>query len=165
MKKIICLITLLMCISIYAQFKIGAHFGFPTGNSSKVFSFNTGLDAAYTWKIGNCFDLGFTTGISYYSEKRNSTGRTYIMVPIAVTTSYNINEHFYIGADFGIALGGFDNGLYYQPKVGYYFDRSNSLYISYKGITGDSPLNALVDKDARIGLSSINVGYSYRFGR
>lgn len=87
------------------------------------------------------------------------------MVPLTVTTTYNINENFFVGTDLGIAIGGFDSGLYYQPKVGCYFDNHNSLYISYKGITGDSPLNALVNKDARIGLSSINLGYNYKFGK
>lgn len=154
--------------SVQAQktngFKAGTHIGVPLGNASKETSFNFGIDASYTWKVAKDFDLGLATGYTYYTEKNKTQGRDYGFLPIALAAQYYFNQNIYLGADLGYAIGAIEGGFYYQPKLGYDLGHS-SLFLSFKGISGSSGLNSLFSDDERISLSSINLGYTYRFGK
>ncbi|MGV8914962.1 MAG: outer membrane beta-barrel protein [Kaistella sp.] len=162
MKKFFLASALALFGALSAQtagsFKLGGHIGIPTGDAGDVFGFNAGVDLAYVWRVAPNFDLGLTTGYSHYfvksdySDYIDGTG----MIPIAATAQYNFGNGPFIGLDLGYAFftqEGSDGGFLYQPKVGYTFQNVHDLYLSYKGISNDGTL------------SSINLGYAYRFGK
>lgn len=148
-------------------FKIGAHVGLPFDDT---YSFNAGLDVAYMWPISDNFEIGATTGYSYYFGKEitvaginymgvNIPSQTYKFnigsIPLAATAQYNFDGGFNLGADLGYAFltGDADGGgFYYQPKAGYTFAEKHTVYAGYKGISKEG-------KE----LSSINIGYAIKF--
>ena len=81
-------------------------------------------------------------------------------IPVAATAEFIFgNSNVFLGADLGYAFftkteeRGADSGsFYYQPKLGYSFDKRHDLYFSYKGFTKNSA-NA----------GSLNLGYAYNF--
>lgn len=150
-----------------AQFKAGAHVGIPVGDASKAYSFNAGVDLAYTWMLAENFNLGVTTGYSHYFSKDityytgigENTKVTFKgvdggIIPIAATAQYSISPNFFIGADLGYGIATNKDGkggFYYQPKVGY--QQSNwELYAGYKGISRDGGT-----------LGSVNLGFNFKF--
>ena len=176
MKKLL-MIGAIALMGTFAQaqeghFKLGAHVGLPVGDSSEGLDFNAGVDLAYTWQVGSNFDLGLTTGYSHYFGEDVTTpaiivGGTVVfpaqsykvgggIVPIAATGQYNFDGGFNIGADLGYAFFTGENseggGFYYQPKIGYTFGEKSSAYVGYKGVSDDGST-----------LSSINLGYAYKF--
>ena len=146
--------------------KIGAHLGLPIGDIADTTSFNFGVDAAYTWKIAENFDLGVTTGYSHYTGKEYTYEIPFLgtqtvkgegtgMIPIAATAQYSFGNGPFVGADLGYAFftgENSDGGLYYQPKVGYTFTGKHDVYLGYKGVSLDG-----------ITVSSVNLGYAFKF--
>lgn len=175
MKKLLLIGALAFFGVVNAQtdggFKLGAHIGLPVGDASDGLDFNAGADVAYTWRIAENFDLGITTGYSHYFGKDIKmdaivfNGQVILpattynvgggIIPLAATGQYGFDK-FFVGADIGYAFftgKNSDGGaFYYQPKVGYSLDVKNDLYFSYKGMSKDGST-----------LSSINVGYAYKF--
>ncbi|MBB4805631.1 outer membrane scaffolding protein for murein synthesis (MipA/OmpV family) [Chryseobacterium defluvii] len=173
MKKLLLIGALaLLGANVNAQeshFKLGAHAGLPIGDAGDAYSFNAGLDVAYTWEIADNFELGATTGYSHYFGKEYSTpaitmgpitipAQSYKFnvgaIPVAATAQYSFDGGFNLGADLGYAFltGDADGGgFYYQPKVGYTFAEKHNVYAGYKGISKDGTL------------SSVNIGYAYKF--
>lgn len=166
MKKILFSIALVVAglVNVNAQqghFKIGAHVGIPTGNLSDTYGFNLGADIAYLWKINNIIELGATTGISNYFGKDITFYGYEIeiedeqIIPLAATAKFNVANNFFIGTDLGYAFflgeGDSTGSFYYQPKVGYDFNKSE-LYLSYKGMSQDGYT-----------IGSVNLGYAYNF--
>lgn len=163
MKKVLLVSAIALFGAVNAQtagnFKLGAHIGLPVGDTSDVSSFNLGADAAYVWTVAPNFELGLTTGYTTYLGKEFTVGGiTYKpdalgIIPVAATGQYNVSGGLSIGADLGYGIvtnSGSDGGFYYQPKIGYNFDRSN-VYLGYKGISNNGTV------------SSINLGYLYKF--
>ena len=81
------------------------------------------------------------------------------IIPIAATAEFTLGDsNVFLGADLGYAFftkKDFKNengSFYYQPKLGYSFDKRHDLYFSYKGFTRNNA-NA----------GSINLGYAYNF--
>lgn len=176
MKKLL-LVGAVALMGTFAQaqeghFKVGVHAGLPMGDAGDAFSFNAGVDAAYVFAIADNLDLGLTTGYSNYFGKEQTIGGGTILgvpiptftvdtpdlgiIPVAATAQYNFDGGFNIGADLGYAFfvsdGAEGGGLYYQPKVGYTFSENSSAYVGYKGVSDDG-----------YELSSINLGYAYKF--
>lgn len=175
MKKLLLIATvaLLGNVAVNAQenhFKAGAHVGLPIGDAGDSFSFNAGIDVAYTFGISDNFEVGATTGYSHYFGKEVtipgiSFGEISIpsqsykfnvgSIPVAATATYTFDGGFNLGADIGYAFftGDADGGgLYYQPKIGYTFAEKHMVYAAYKGISDDGSE-----------LSSINIGYAIKF--
>lgn len=162
MKKLFLVGALALFGAMNAQstgnFKLGAHFGLPTGDISEVYSVNAGVDVAYVWKVAPKFDLGITSGYSYYFVKSKYSDYTdgEGIIPLAATGQYSIDGKLFLGADLGYAFftgKNSDGGaFYYQPKVGYSLDAKNDLYLSYKGMSKDGST-----------ASSVNLGYAYKF--
>ena len=80
-------------------------------------------------------------------------------IPVAATAEFTFGDsNVFLGADLGYAFFAKkdfknENGsFYYQPKLGYSFDKRHDLYFSYKGFTKNST-NA----------GSLNLGYAYNF--
>ncbi|KQS92722.1 outer membrane beta-barrel protein [Chryseobacterium sp. Leaf394] len=148
-------------------FKVGVHAGLPFNDG---YSFNAGVDVAYTWALSDNFELGATTGYSYYFGKEFTVpgismgpisipAQSYKFnigsIPVAATAQYNFDGGFNLGADLGYAFltGDADGGgFYYQPKIGYTFAEKHTVYASYKGISKEGTE-----------LSSVNIGYAIKF--
>ena len=81
------------------------------------------------------------------------------IIPVAATAEFILGDsNVFLGADLGYAfftkkdLKNENGSFYYQPKLGYSFDKRHDLYFSYKGFTRNNA-NA----------GSINLGYAYNF--
>lgn len=146
-------------------FKAGVNVGMPIGTAGDVYSFSGGVDAAYLWNVADKFNVGATTGYTYFSGKditvpagffgtvkiKNNGG----FIPVAGTAQYSITDNLFAGADLGYAVyagdGNADGGVYYQPKFGYQTEKIE-LYVGYKGIsvTGGS-------------IATVGLGFNYKF--
>ena len=108
--------------------RLGVNAGIPVGDFGKFTTFTAGVDLAYLYPLAENFRLGVATGYSHYFGKKTKTD-------LILVTLKNENGSFY-----------------YQPKLGYSFDKRHDLYFSYKGFTRNNA-NA----------GSINLGYAYNF--
>ena len=163
MKKILLASAFALCLFMHAQsagnLKMGAHLGLPSGNTSSLYNFYLGVDVAYMFLVSEKFNLGITTGYSFFRSKDWNSFRygTLSLVPVAATMEYTFSEIFSFGIDLGysfcfncLAKSG---SFYYQPKVAYHLGR-NEVYVGYMGIKreNNSPIN------------SVTLGYAYSFG-
>ena len=151
-------------------FRLGVNAGIPVGDFGKFTTFTAGVDLAYLYPLAENFRLGVATGYSHYFGKKTTydlwiLGKRDVkvpdvgVIPVAATAEFVFGDsHVFLGADLGYAFftkteKGADSGsFYYQPKLGYSFDKRHDLYFSYKGFTQNSA-NA----------GSINLGYAYNF--
>jgi hypothetical protein len=124
---------------------------------------------AYLYPLAENFRLGVATGYSHYFGKKTKTDLILVtlknevpdvgIIPVAATAEFTLGDsNVFLGADLGYAFftkKDFKNengSFYYQPKLGYSFDKRHDLYFSYKGFTRNNA-NA----------GSINLGYAYNF--
>ena len=145
------------------KFKLGVDAGIPLGDIKDSASFNLGVNAAYTWNVGEGFDAGLGVSYNTYFAKEYDLpgGGTFKpdnanFLPIYGTANYGFTENIFVGADLGYAVGltdGFDGGFYYQPKVAYHFGPSE-VNLGYQGVSKDG-----------YSYSAINLGYAYSFGK
>lgn len=151
---------------VNSNFKIGAHVGLPLGDTKDAITVTTGVDVAYVWEVAPNFELGITTGYSayFYKEAQRINFMDYrydfrpeptSLVPVALTTQYNIAKKVSLGLDLGYGFvlnGNREGGFLYQPKLGVIIGKANELYVGYKGISvkGGS-------------VQSFNIGYAYSF--
>lgn len=146
-------------------FKVGVNAGMPIGTAGDAYSFSGGIDAAYMWNIADKFNVGATTGYTYFAGKSITIpagffGTTTIksnggFIPVAGTAQYSLTDNLFVGTDLGYAVyagdGNADGGVYYQPKFGFQTEKIE-LYAGYKGIavTGGS-------------IASVGLGFNYKF--
>jgi len=149
--------------------RLGVNAGIPVGDFGKFTTFTAGVDLAYLYPLAENFRLGVATGYSHYFGKKTKTDLILVtlknevpdvgIIPIAATAEFTLGDsNVFLGADLGYAFftkKDFKNengSFYYQPKLGYSFDKRHDLYFSYKGFTRNNA-NA----------GSINLGYAYNF--
>lgn len=149
--------------------RLGVNAGIPVGDFGKFTTFTAGVDLAYLYPLAENFRLGVATGYSHYFGKKTKTDLILVtlknevpdvgIIPIAATAEFTLGDsNVFLGADLGYAFftkteNGADSGsFYYQPKLGYSFDKRHDLYFSYKGFNKNSA-NA----------GSLNLGYAYNF--
>ena len=149
--------------------RLGVNAGLPVGDFGKAYSFTAGADLAYLYPLAENFRLGVATGYSHYFGKKTKTDLILVtlknevpdvgIIPVAATAEFTFGDsNVFLGADLGYAFftkKDFKNengSFYYQPKLGYSFDKRHDLYFSYKGFTRNNA-NA----------GSINLGYAYNF--
>ena len=150
-------------------FRLGVNAGIPVGDFGKLTTFTAGVDLAYLYPLTENFRLGVATGYSHYFGKKTKTDLILVtlknevpdvgIIPVAATAEFTFGDsNVFLGADLGYAFftkKDFKNengSFYYQPKLGYSFDKRHDLYFSYKGFTRNNA-NA----------GSINLGYAYNF--
>ena len=150
-------------------FRLGVNAGIPVGDFGKFTTFTAGVDLAYLYPLAENFRLGVATGYSHYFGKKTKTDLILVtlknevpdvgIIPVAATAEFTFGDsNVFLGADLGYAFftkKDFKNengSFYYQPKLGYSFDKKHDLYFSYKGFTRNNA-NA----------GSINLGYAYNF--
>ena len=149
--------------------RLGVNAGLPVGDFGKAYSFTAGADVAYLYPLAENFRLGVATGYSHYFGKKTKTDLILVtlknevpdvgIIPVAATAEFTLGDsNVFLGADLGYAfftkkdLKNENGSFYYQPKLGYSFDKRHDLYFSYKGFTRNNA-NA----------GSINLGYAYNF--
>ena len=149
--------------------RLGVNAGIPVGDFGKFTTFTAGVDLAYLYPLTENFRLGVATGYSHYFGKKTKTDLILVtlknevpdvgIIPVAATAEFTLGDsNVFLGADLGYAFftkKDFKNengSFYYQPKLGYSFDKRHDLYFSYKGFTRNNA-NA----------GSINLGYAYNF--
>jgi len=149
--------------------RLGVNAGIPVGDFGKFTTFTAGVDLAYLYPLAENFRLGVATGYSHYFGKKTKTDLILVtlknevpdvgIIPVAATAEFTLGDsNVFLGADLGYAFftkKDFKNengSFYYQPKLGYSFDKRHDLYFSYKGFTRNNA-NA----------GSINLGYAYNF--
>ena len=149
--------------------RLGVNAGIPVGDFGKFTTFTAGVDLAYLYPLAENFRLGVATGYSHYFGKKTKTDLILVtlknevpdvgIIPVAATAEFILGDsNVFLGADLGYAFftkKDFKNengSFYYQPKLGYSFDKRHDLYFSYKGFTRNNA-NA----------GSINLGYAYNF--
>ena len=150
-------------------FRLGVNAGILVGDFGKLTTFTAGVDVAYLYPLAENFRLGVATGYSHYFGKKTKTDLILVtlknevpdvgIIPVAATAEYTFGgSNVFLGADLGYAFftkKDFKNengSFYYQPKLGYSFDKKHDLYFSYKGFTRNN-----------ISAGSINLGYAYNF--
>ena len=149
--------------------RLGVNAGIPVGDFGKFTTFTAGVDLAYLYPLAENFRLGVVTGYSHYFGKKTKTDLILVtlknevpdvgIIPVAATAEFTFGDsNVFLGADLGYAfftekdLKNENGSFYYQPKLGYSFDKRHDLYFSYKGFTRNNA-NA----------GSINLGYAYNF--
>ena len=149
--------------------RLGVNAGIPVGDFGKFPTFTAGVDLAYLYPLAENFRLGVATGYSHYFGKKTKTDLILVtlknevpdvgVIPVAATAEFILGDsNVFLGADLGYAfftekdLKNENGSFYYQPKLGYSFDKRHDLYFSYKGFTRNNA-NA----------GSINLGYAYNF--
>ena len=151
-------------------FRLGVNAGIPVGDFGKLTTFTAGVDLAYLYPLAENFRLGVATGYSHYFGKK-TTYNLWIfgqnvdkvpdvgIIPVAATAEFTLGDsNVFLGADLGYAFftkkyfKNENGSFYYQPKLGYSFDKKHDLYFSYKGFTRNN-----------ISAGSINLGYAYNF--
>ena len=149
--------------------RLGVNAGIPVGDFGKFTTFTAGVDLAYLYPLAENFRLGVATGYSHYFVKKTKTDLILVtlknevpdvgIIPVAATAEFTLGDsNVFLGADLGYAfftkkdLKNENGSFYYQPKLGYSFDKRHDLYFSYKGFTRNNA-NA----------GSINLGYAYNF--
>jgi len=150
-------------------FRLGVNAGLPVGDFGKLTTFTAGVDVAYLYPLAENFRLGVATGYSHYFGKKTKTDLILVtlknevpdvgIIPVAATAEFTLGDsNVFLGADLGYAFftkKDFKNengSFYYQPKLGYSFDKRHDLYFSYKGFTRNNA-----------SAGSINLGYAYNF--
>ena len=149
--------------------RLGVNAGIPVGDFGKFTTFTAGVDLAYLYPLTENFRLGVATGYSHYFGKKTKTDLILVtlknevpdvgIIPVAATAEFTLGDsNVFLGADLGYAFftkKDFKNengSFYYQPKLGYSFDKRHDLYFSYKGFTRNNA-----------SAGSINLGYAYNF--
>ena len=148
--------------------RLGVNAGIPVGDFGKFTTFTAGVDLAYLYPLAENFRLGVATGYSHYFGKKTKTDLILVtlknevpdvgIIPVAATAEFILGDsNVFLGADLGYAfftkkdLKNENGSFYYQPKLGYSFDKRHDLYFSYKGFTRNNANG------------SINLGYAYNF--
>ena len=149
--------------------RLGVNAGIPVGDFGKFTTFTAGVDLAYLYPLAENFRLGVATGYSHYFGKKTKTDLILVtlknevpdvgIIPVAATAEVTFGgSNVFLGVDLGYAfftkkdLKNENGSFYYQPKLGYSFDKRHDLYFSYKGFTRNNT-NA----------GSLNLGYAYNF--
>ena len=137
-------------------FRLGVNAGLPVGDFGKAYSFTAGADVAYLYPLAENFRLGVATGYSHYFGKKTTYdfgmfGKVDYTVPDVGVIPVAATAEFVFG-DSNVFLGADSGSFYYQPKLGYSFDKRHDLYFSYKGFTRNNA-----------SAGSINLGYAYNF--
>jgi hypothetical protein len=152
MKKIMIFAAALMIsLTTFAQdkkIKVGAFGAIPMGDTKDVSKTGFGIDATYLFEVSDKFDLGFSTGFSFFGGKKvnvlnadNSTSTFKYSdakyIPITGAVRFNATDKLYVGADLGYAIGIGDDvkgGFHYKPRIGYQITDRFGINTSYTGL-------------------------------
>ncbi|GAA4304419.1 hypothetical protein [Aestuariibaculum suncheonense] len=123
------------------------------GSNGGVNNFALAFDATYLVNINKNLDFGFTTGLSYWfkSDEYDLSGLKISargdikMLPIALTSRFNLTEKLSFGIDLGYAFAidshPYSSGFYFAPKIQYELFKSTDIVLGYKLFNMDSSID------------------------
>lgn len=124
------------------EFKVGINAGLPVSVSNE---YAAALDLSYLVNINEKFDIGLTTGFSYWFKKSafSAGGMNFNesedikLIPIALTSQFNISNKLAFGIDLGYAIpfssdSNYKSGFYFAPKIKYSFSESSDIVLGYR---------------------------------
>lgn len=135
--------ALLISLGSYAQkeLNIGLNGGFTIGDIDDKASAGFGLDGNYLFDWFNEFKIGPSLGVNYYLPKdvKGKETNPFVYVPIGGAVRFQPKEEdFYVGLDFGYAIGvspsGDRGGVYFKPMVGYSISEGFRANLFYSGV-------------------------------
>lgn len=155
MKKLGVVITVLFAsIVMYGQgreLNVGINGGITTGDIKPFSSSAFGLDANYLFDWYEDFKVGPSVSAVYFSPKENDLVKSdaFVYLPIGVAIRFqNPEDSFYIGGDFGYAIGispsGDRGGVYFKPLVGYHISQNFKLNLFYSAVKKKQPAYSYV---------------------
>lgn len=132
--------------TLHAQegFRIGIQGGIPSGDFDEAISLMIGADVGYMWVLGEYFDLGLATGYvhgfgdTFELESVAAERPDVQFLPLAGAFRFWPARNISIGGNVGQAIGlneGNDGGFYYRPMLGYLFNQTTEINVSYTGIS------------------------------
>jgi len=150
MKKFLILafvfFSYLATIQAQEGFRIGIQGGIPSGDFDEAVSLMIGADVGYMWVLGEYFDLGLATGYvhgfgdTFELESVAAERPDVQFLPLAGAFRFWPVRNLSIGGNVGQAIGindGNDGGFYYRPMLGYLFNQTTEINISYTSIDLD----------------------------
>lgn len=151
MKKLLLfgLFSFFLSNSLQAQegLRIGIQGGIPSGDFDEAVSLMVGADLGYMWVLGEYFDLGLATGYvhgfgdTFELESVAAERPDIQFLPLAGAFRFWPTRNISLGGNVGQAIGlneGNDGGFYYRPMLGYLFNQTTEINISYTSIDLDT---------------------------
>ncbi|WP_075340886.1 hypothetical protein [Tenacibaculum agarivorans] len=151
MKKIISIITLLLCLHSFSQeneLNVGVNGGVTVGNLEAVSSIAFGVEGNYLFDIFDGISVGPSLNFLYFVSKENTVDSN-IYIPIGGAVRFNsFEEQFYVGLDLGYAIGispeGDDGGVFFKPLLGYEVTDAFKINLFYSAVKKNSPTYSYV---------------------
>ncbi|MCL7752147.1 hypothetical protein [Polaribacter sp. Z022] len=151
MKKVSLILVLSLTSLIgFSQEKIinvGVFGAIPLGETEDVSKVGIGLETTYLFIKSGKFNIGASTGVSYFGGKKVSytedntlkhfTYRNAKYIPIMGAFRYNTTNDIYLGLDLGYTVGigkGIKNGFQYKPRVGWKLSKLLAINASFTGL-------------------------------
>jgi len=182
MKKVLLVAALAVFgFSANAQgFKAGINANLPIGDAADASSFGVGVDLAYTFEVGDGFEVGLATGyLRYFAEDVDAPAGLNVdtpdaaFVPVAATAKYAFSDMWFAAADLGYAVnvseGEGEGGFLYMPKIGWQSE-SVDIYAFYRGISisgeettvTSGPVTVTAESSSTT-IGSVGIGFMYKF--
>ncbi len=150
MKKLLLigLFSFFLASTLQAQegIRLGIQGGIPSGDFDEQISLMVGADVGYMWVLGEYFDLGLAAGYIHgfadnFDLESVTDERTDVQfLPLAGAIRFWPARKISIGGNVGQAIGindGNDGGFYYRPMIGYMFNQTTEINVSYTSIDLD----------------------------
>lgn len=153
-NRILILFALIANLCVSAQTQTELNIGFPTGDSSNIYSMGVDIRGNYMFSITDELTVGPSLGVLLYIGKKYddsillaSTKERYnalLCFPLAVRGEYTFSESFVTGLGIGYAYC-FDveegdigaNGFYIRPSLGYLITERLVAQASYSSISSN----------------------------
>ena len=143
MKKIFFVLIVLLSVKSFSQeqLNLGVNGGITVGNLESVSTAAFGVDANYLFEIFEGLSVGPSLNFIYFlTDEVNGVKRDALMyLPVGGAVRFQaIDEKFYVGADFGFAVGiapeGDNGGVFFKPLLGYKINDNIKLNLFYSGV-------------------------------
>ncbi|WP_442266275.1 hypothetical protein ACSIGC_00750 [Tenacibaculum sp. ZS6-P6] len=149
MKKIFLVLIVFLSLKSFSQgeqLNLGVNGGITVGNLESISSAAFGVDANYLFEIFENFNAGPSLNFIYFltNEVNGSKPDALMYLPIGGAVRFKaLEEKFYVGADFGFAIGispeGDNGGVFFKPMLGYKVTNNVKVNLFYAGVKKNLP--------------------------
>lgn len=138
-------------MSSFAQkeLNVSLNGGFTIGDIEPKSSIAFGADANYLFDWFLDFTIGPSLSFIYFSPSSDKDIKPFIYLPVGGAIRFQaIEDEFYVGGDFGYAMGispnGDRGGIYFKPIIGYNVNDSFKVNLFYSAIKKKQPAYSYV---------------------
>lgn len=137
-------------IRLPSGFTLGAQLGVPIGDEADFFGLTYGAEVGYFHSLSKKFEIGATTGYTYYTSIKTDFGfetEGEGFIPITAKGAYNFSESFGVEAGLGYAVstGGGEGGFIYSIGPVWRPLQNFSVLLGYVNIAfGEGSLGAYI---------------------